>query len=86
MTDKPPAKPIGDMDIGELIEELANCEVELVDARGKAAAASAAETAALNAVNHVQKAIDIRLAECRRDAMRGTDWNMANTRTSGVSA
>lgn len=80
MEGKTPAKPIGNMDIGELLEELASREAELADALSKADTATAVTmTSAIRAVSHVQKIIDWKLDERRRLAARGTHWSIIKT-------
>lgn len=66
MTDKPL--------LADLEKALVEATAEYVSAERRTAAARSEETAALNRMNHAQKALDARIDEMRKTAPQGSGW------------
>jgi hypothetical protein len=68
--------------LADLEKSLVTTTERYRSAENRAATARREETDALNSMNAAQKALDARLAEMRKTAPRGSDWNSCR----GISA
>lgn len=66
--------------VAELVREVEEARENLELKQQAASFADKAETGALNRFNAATKALDARLAEIKKAAPRGTDWNQQGRR------
>lgn len=65
---------MGDPRVGTMIGKLEEAQARLIQAQNKVNAARIEETNALNALNEIQKGVDVELARLKKESPTESDW------------